>query len=177
MADQGSPARYLLGPWPIRYSPRCAACARSTPANRFPEQEINERLIQLNRSVKFTPDEVQNLLGLEYQNRQTFLVLSLLYPNFDFSNGFHVDHVYPRSKMTERRLLAQDVIPEDARAWPDMRDNLANLQLLQGGPNKSKSNSDFDEWLDQELGDKSKEGIFSRYAPFPELDDLSLCEI
>jgi len=34
---------------------------QSAPANRFPEQEINERLIQLNRSVKFTPDEVQNL--------------------------------------------------------------------------------------------------------------------
>jgi hypothetical protein len=94
-------------------------------------------------------------------------VLSLLYPNFDFSNGFHVDHVYPRSKMTERRLLAQDVIPEDARAWPDMRDNLANLQLLQGGPNKSKSDSDFDEWLDQELGDKTKKGYFLVMHHFP----------
>ena len=112
--------------------------SQSAPANRFPEQEINERTSQLNRSVKFTPDEVQNLLGLEYQNRQTFLVLSLLYPKFDLSNGFHVDHVYPKSKMTERRLLAQDVNPEDARAWPDMRDNLANLQLLQGGPKQVK---------------------------------------
>ena len=140
---------------------------QSAPANRFPEQEINERLSQLNRSVKFTPDEVQNLLGLEYQNRQTFLVLSLLYPKFDLSNGFHVDHVYPRSKMTERRLLAQDVNPEDARAWPDMRDNLANLQLLQGGPNKSKSDSDFDEWLDQELGDKTKKGYFLVTHHFP----------
>jgi len=140
---------------------------QSASANRFPEQEINERLTQLNRSIKFTSDEVQNLLGLQYQNRQTFLVLSLLYPNFDFSNGFHVDHVYPRSKMTERRLLAQDVNPQDARAWPDMRDNLANLQLLLGRPNQAKSDTDFDDWLDREFGDKTKKGYFLAMHHFP----------
>jgi uncharacterized protein with ParB-like and HNH nuclease domain len=139
----------------------------SAPASDFPEHAMSERLTQLNRSVKFTTEEVHNLLGLQYQNRQTFLVLSLLYPNFDFSNGFHIDHVYPRSKMTERRLLAREVDTVDAREWPDMRDNLANLQLLQGGPNKSKSNADFDEWLDHELGDKTKKGYFLAMHHFP----------
>jgi len=133
----------------------------------FPEKEINERLTQLNRSVRFSLEEVQNLLGLQYQNRQTFLVLSLLYPNFDFSNGFHIDHVYPKSKMTERKLLAKDVKPEDARTWPELRDNLANLQLLQGGPNKAKSDSDFDDWLDHELGDATKKGYFLAMHHFP----------
>jgi hypothetical protein len=94
--------------------------------------EINDRLTQLNRSIKFPKEEIQNFLAMQYKNRQTFLVLSLLYPNFDFSNGFHIDHVYPKSKITERRLLAQQVSPVDAHEWPDSRDNLANLQLLQG---------------------------------------------
>src|SRR5438128_2225316 len=80
----------------------------------FPEKEINDRLGQLNRSVRFTNEEIQNLLSLQYQNRQTFLVLSLLYPDFDFSIGYHVDHVYPRSKMTERRLVGQNVPEAEA---------------------------------------------------------------
>jgi uncharacterized protein with ParB-like and HNH nuclease domain len=138
------------------------------PVSAFPEKDINDRLTQLNRSVKFTADEVQNLLGLEYQNRQTFLVLSLLYPNFDFSNSFHIDHVYPRSKMTERRLLAKDVKPEDAHEWPGMRDNLANLQLLQGGPNQAKSDADFDDWLAETFGDKKKKGYFLAMHHFPD---------
>jgi uncharacterized protein with ParB-like and HNH nuclease domain len=143
---------------------------QAAPANGFPDAEIDERLTELNRSIKFTVEEIQNLLGLQYQNRQTFLVLSLLYPNFDFSNGFHIDHVYPRGKMTERRLLSKDVKPEDARLWPELRDNLANLQLLQGGPNKAKSDSDFDEWLERELGDKTKKGYFLAMHYFPNWD-------
>jgi hypothetical protein len=62
--------------------------------------------------------------------------------------------------MTERRLLAKDVSPEHARTWPDLRDNLANLQLLQGGPNQAKSDTDFDEWLDDQFGDSTKKGYF-----------------
>lgn len=134
----------------------------------FPENEINDRLTQLNRSVKFSSEEVQNLLALQYQNRQTFLVLSLLCPNFDFSNGFHIDHVYPRSKMTERQLLAKNVAPGDARSWPELRDNLANLQLLQGGPNKAKSDADFDDWLRQEFSDAAKRGYFLAMHHFPD---------
>ena len=146
---------------------------QASPTTNFPEREINDRLTQLNRSVKFTPEEVQNLLTLEYQNRQTFLVLSLLYPNFDYSNGFHIDHVYPRSKMTERRLLAQNVKPDDARSWPDLRDNLANLQLLQGGPNKAKSDADFDDWLAREFSDPKKRGYFLAMHHFPDWDSFS----
>lgn len=140
---------------------------QSASVDAFPEFLINDRLTQLNRSIKFSPDEIQNLLGLQYKNRQTFLVLSMLYPNFDFSNGFHIDHVYPRSKMTERRLLAKDVSAPDAREWPNLRDNLANLQLLQGGPNQAKSDTDFDDWLNHELGDSTKKGYFLAMHHFP----------
>jgi uncharacterized protein with ParB-like and HNH nuclease domain len=140
---------------------------QSTRPDSFPEKDINERLTHLNRSVKFSSEEIKNLLGFQYQNRQTFLVLSLLYPNLDFSKGFHVDHIYPKAKMTERRLLRQDVRPEDAHAWPELRDDLANLQLLQGVPNKSKSDADFDEWLDREFPDETKRGYFLAMHHFP----------
>jgi hypothetical protein len=47
-----------------------------------------------------------------------------------------IGFVYPRSKLTERRLQANNVKLDDAKSWPELRDNLANLQLLQEGPNK-----------------------------------------
>jgi len=44
-----------------------------------------------------------------------------------------IGFVYPRSKLTERRLQANNVKLDDAKSWPELRDNLANLQLLQEG--------------------------------------------
>lgn len=95
-------------------------------------------------------------------------MLSLLYRDFDFSNGFHIDHVYPKSKMTERRLVQQGVSQVDAKEWSEMRDDLANLQLLQGGPNKSKSNSDFDDWLQEQFPSSTKRGYFLMMHHFPD---------
>jgi uncharacterized protein with ParB-like and HNH nuclease domain len=140
---------------------------QSTKSEGFPDKEINERLTQLNRSIRFSSEEIQNLLGYQYQNRQTFLVLSLLYPNFDFSKGFHIDHIYPRAKMTERRLLRHGVDEQDAQNWPELRDCLGNLQLLQGVPNKSKSDADFDDWLNREFSDETKKGYFLSMHHFP----------
>ena len=47
--------------------------------------------------------------------------------------GAGIGFVYPRSKLTERRLQANNVKLDDAKSWPELRDNLANLQLLQEG--------------------------------------------
>jgi hypothetical protein len=40
-----------------------------------------------------------------------------------------IGFVYPRSKLTEPRLQANNVKLDDAKSWPELRDNLANLQL------------------------------------------------
>jgi hypothetical protein len=69
--------------------------------------------------------------------------------------------------MTERRLASKGAKQEDARVWPEFRDNLANLQLLQGGPNKAKSDADFDDWLNREFPDATKRGYFLAMHHFP----------
>jgi hypothetical protein len=74
--------------------------------------------------------------------------------------------------MTERRLQANNVKAEDARLWPEQRDNLANLQLLQGGPNKAKSDADFDGWLQREFLDAKKRGYFLATHYFPDWDSF-----
>ncbi len=139
----------------------------------FPAEAINARLTGLNRSVRFSEDEIEALLDMEYGDNRTFLLLSLLYPNFDYSSRFHIDHIYPRSKMTERRLITQGLTPETAKEASAMRDNISNLQLLQGGPNQIKSDTDFEEWLVKQFPNETERGYFLAMHKFPPMPIFS----
>lgn len=85
------------------------------PCDRFPADAINAQLGTLNRAVRFSDEEVDALLDMDYGDRRIFLLLSMLYPTFDYSTPFHIDHVYPRAKMTERRLVSRSLTAEAAR--------------------------------------------------------------
>ncbi|MFC1906755.1 DUF262 domain-containing protein [Chloroflexota bacterium] len=63
----------------------------------FPLDLIKEELRGTTRSMVFGEEDIDNLLLYKYGGRYTFLVLSLLYPNLDYRNQFHQDHIYPRS--------------------------------------------------------------------------------
>ena len=139
------------------------------PLDAFPIAEIATRLAELNRSVRFTNDELENLIALGYGDRRTFLVLSLLYPDLDYGHPFHVDHAYPRSKVTERRLLSAGLSEEEARTAAEGRDTLPNLQLLQGGPNQAKSDADFEDWLSTQCSTPSTRGYFLATHHFPDM--------
>ena len=140
---------------------------------RFPVEAINERLASLNRAVNFADDEIEALFDLQYTDRQTFLVLSLLYPNFDYDNGFHIDHIYPRSKLTKRKLERLGFTSDIADEAAEHRDDLSNLQLLQGKSNQSKSNSDFDEWLATKFPLEKDRGYFLAMHHFPQMAEFS----
>ncbi len=139
------------------------------PCDVFPVEAINVRLAGLNRSVRFADEEVDTILDMECGDRRTFLLLSLLYPNFDYSNPFHVDHIFPRAKMTELRLKTRGLAVDVARDATTLRDNLANLQLLAGGPNKAKSDSDFDVWLTTQFPSATDRGYFLAMHRFPQM--------
>ena len=140
------------------------------PSTAFPVEAINLRLAGLNRAVRFADDEIETLLDMDYGDRRAFLLLSMLYPNFDYSNPFHVDHIYPRAKMTERRLAASSLSFEAKKGAITLRDNLANLQLLAGGPNKAKSDADFDAWLTTQFPSATDRGYFLAMHLFPQMD-------
>lgn len=126
----------------------------------FPVDAMASRLTELNRPPRYSVDEIDGLLDIGYGDRRTFLLLSLLYPEFDYSEPFHIDHVYPRAKLTSRRLERRGLASELAGQLADQRDCLANLQLLRGRPNQEKSNTDFDEWLKKKYPEKRNREIF-----------------
>ena len=84
---------------------------------------------------------------MRYGNRMTFALLSFLVPSVDLKNKFHVDHIFPASRFTRQRLMEAGVLGDKASRFAEMKDGLANLQLLSGPVNIEKQATMPDEWL------------------------------
>ena len=115
--------------------------------NDFPIEAIIERLRGTSKSIIFTNDDIEMLLEHRYGKAETLTALMLLYPQLDFNNQFHVDHMYPKSKFTKKILLSKGVAMELIGEYIDQVNNIANLQLLAAIPNIEKQNEDFDIWF------------------------------
>lgn len=104
----------------------------------FPVQAVQAEMAGIGKSLEFEPTEVDELLEVKYGGQRTFPVLAMLYPGLDLSKIFHEDHVFPRSRFTTRRLLAEGVPAEEVEIVKDAVDRLPNLQLLAGLANVEK---------------------------------------
>ncbi|TKJ24595.1 MAG: hypothetical protein CEE42_10210 [Promethearchaeota archaeon Loki_b31] len=71
----------------------------------FPLGKIADYFRGDNKSIIFSDDEIQGLLSYKYGQKHTFSVLSLLYPDLDYTKKFHKDHIYPRAFFKKRELL------------------------------------------------------------------------
>jgi uncharacterized protein with ParB-like and HNH nuclease domain len=139
----------------------------------FPSEQIKNEL-RGTKTMRFGEEEIDNLLSVKYGGRYTFLVLSLLYPNLDYRNQFHQDHIYPKSFFTSRRKLSSRGISSDKQDYYMENYNyIANLQLLEGMPNQEKSDSDFKEWLHSTLRHENERIEFLKKNYIPTDIDLS----
>ena len=113
----------------------------------FPVAPIREAMARRGRQLVFDDEEVEDLADMRYGDRLTFALLSMLFPFVDLRNQFHVDHIFPASRFTDRRLKGA-YVPEDKIAtFKERKDRLANLQLLQGALNIEKNATMPAEWL------------------------------
>ena len=103
----------------------------------FPAERLEEAMRARGKSLTFEEEELEDLV--ESKDR-TFALLSVLYPFVDTQNNkFHIDHVFPKSRFSSRRLRRAGVPAEDIEEYQDRVDRLPNLQLLAGDLNQSKS--------------------------------------
>jgi len=122
----------------------------------FPLDEIIDKFKGTNKSLVFSEDDLENMLEYRYQQGYTFSTLALLYPNLDYRNNFHVDHIHPRSRFTRAKLLKHDVPAEQIEFYMERVDLLPNLQLLEGVPNQEKKDTPFENWLAKTSPSKSE---------------------
>ena len=111
----------------------------------FPAQRLEEAMRARGKSLTFVEEELEDLV--ESKDR-TFALLSVLYPFIDTQNNkFHIDHIFPKSRFSWRRLGKARVMEDDIGIYQDRVNRLPNLQLLAGDLNQSKSDVLPAEWI------------------------------
>ena len=86
---------------------------------------------------------------MQYGNGVTFALLSLVFPFVDLNNQFHVDHIFPKSRFTEKKLRDAGVPEKKIKDFLEKKDGLANLQLLDGAVNNEKRVNLPAQWLSE----------------------------
>jgi len=95
---------------------------------------------------------------------QLGVVLTLLYKQEDWGNvPYHVDHIFPSSKLQVEDPIEVGFEPRKANELSDKGDKLANLQLLTARENESKKAKSFEQWVK-----KQDDSFFERHFIPPE---------
>ncbi|HKU10916.1 MAG TPA: DUF262 domain-containing protein, partial [Sinomonas sp.] len=108
-------------------------------ADGFPSAELEKRMAARGKSLAVTAEQVEDILGLTYGAARTFAVLAVLFPHVNTRNIHHVDHVFPQALLTKANLKQAGFDPGTIEDLQTMRDQLPNLQMLEGSENISKS--------------------------------------
>lgn len=114
----------------------------------FPADKLESVMASRGKSLHFVDEEIEELAELEYGGKRTFSLLSLLFPGFDFSRHFHVDHVYPKGLFSTRKLRKAGVPEEKIEDFKLWSNRLPNLQLLEGTINNEKRQKMPSEWYE-----------------------------
>lgn len=115
----------------------------------FPADALGSAMASRGKSLHFVDEEVDELSELEYGGKRTFALLSLLFPGFDFSRHFHVDHVYPKGLFSTSRLRKSGVPEEKIESFKIWANRLPNLQLLEGTINNEKRQKMPSDWYEK----------------------------
>lgn len=130
----------------------------------FPTEALEKVMAARGKSLSFGPEEVDDLLDMEYGDRRLFPLLSILFPFIDVRQLHHVDHFFPKSQLQRRKLEkagCELAYIEDCLA---ARDRVANLQLLEGLLNVSKNDSLPGPWIDATFPDPaSRQAMLDRH--------------
>ena len=122
----------------------------------FPVAKIYEEMARRGRSLVFEEEELEDLADMQYGDRRTFALLSLVFPFVDLRNQFHIDHIFPVSRFTPSRLKAAGVPDDKIDDFIQRQNGLANLQLLEGRENSEKRAKLPAEWLSQKFSDSER---------------------
>lgn len=126
----------------------------------FPNDLIYVEMARRGRDLEFNDEEAEDLADMRFSDRLTFALLSLLFPFVNLRDNFHVDHIFPSAKLTERSLRDARVTEDEIACFKERKDGLANLQLLPGPANLEKSAIMPADWLAEKYADDASRRDF-----------------
>lgn len=119
------------------------------------------------KNMSVDDDFIEDILSTQMENKYTFSILSLLYPDLDYkNNNFHKDHIHPISSF---KLLSD--LNKEKYGW-DTYNSICNLQMLDANENMSKNDLGLQLWVKKETNIKNRE-LFLNMQLIPDVD-LSL---
>jgi len=136
----------------------------------FPLEKIKEEFRGDTKSIIFTNDDLDNLLSYQYGQSYTFSSLAILYPTLDFSNLFHVDHIFPESLFKPKQLKKLEIDETRIPVYIEKVNRLGNLQLLEGQPNEEKSNKLPDLWIKSTYPSEEERKNYMQKNYIPDID-------
>lgn len=137
----------------------------------FPLDKIITLFKGTNRDITFTKESIENLLWTKYGTGDALIVLSVLYPWADLKNNFHIDHMWPKSKFTAKKLEKRGIVNIDTKTfYMDNVNYIGNLQLLESVPNIEKKDKDFDVWLRSTYSDLKQRKDYMQKHYIPDID-------
>ncbi len=144
---------------------------RTDSEGGFPVAAIEEAMAASGKSLRFNSAEIDELLTLKYAGQRTFAVLSVLYPGLDLSKKFHEDHIFPKSRFTDKKLTEAGIPADKINDYLTTVNLLPNLQLLAGTANIEKQNSLPSTWIEAAFPSEDKRAT---YLAENDLDGLPL---
>lgn len=138
----------------------------------FPIEQIISNFKGEPKSLIFSDDDIKTLLDYKYNQKHTFTVLSLLYPTLDYRNMFHMDHIFPKSMFTWKKLAKKDLTVKEEEFFMSKYNLIGNLQLLEGAFNQEKGSTECDKWLTKAYRNEEERAKVKRFHNIP--NDISL---
>lgn len=130
----------------------------------FPGDALEKAMAGRGKSLSFGPEEVEDLLDMEYGDRRLFPLLSILFPFIDVRQLHHIDHFFPKSQLQRRKLERARCDATYVEQCLASRDCLANLQLLEGLLNVSKNDSLPGPWMEATYPDPvQRQAVLERH--------------
>lgn len=114
----------------------------------FPIEPLFRALAGGGRISRLDDRAIEEVLAFTYGAAKTFLALSLLYDNLDWSGTtYQEDHIIPQTAADLRVLRGMNLPEHRIQQIRDAVNRLGNLQLLPAGENLEKSDLSFDHWI------------------------------
>jgi uncharacterized protein with ParB-like and HNH nuclease domain len=115
----------------------------------FPAKELNT---EIKKITDVGDDYIAELLITQKDDRYSFPILALLYPDLDYkNNNFHKDHLHPAASYDD--LEQKD---KDNYGWR-VYNSILNLQMLDANENMSKNDISLKDWINEQTKDIDKD--------------------
>lgn len=100
------------------------------------------------RTFSVSIEDIDFWLDNYEKGQSTYLLLSLLYPNYKLSQvSFHQDHCHPYVGFDNKNIKALDLFQDVVSDWQRKRNLLPNLQFLEGSENEQKNKTPLKDWI------------------------------